>query len=191
MTVGMVASGHVRPGHLPGDLEAMVSVASETSPAEPRLLRRGIWYAYRRFPPGLVVVEHEDRVVGYLQLGYQRPTFLTYSLGKMPWTPPPTFYHGLARRGILKDIEIANIVVSPKYQGRGVAYRLVRFAEEEAMRTYHEPAIILMVREENERAVRFYERLGYTRIGTKAVRVGKKLLMRKWLANNAAATRFS
>ena len=34
-----------------------------------------------------------------------------------------------------------------------------------------------MVRDDNKRAVRFYERLGYARIGTKTVRVGKKPLL--------------
>ena len=101
----------------------------------------------------------------------------------MPWTPPLTFYHGLARLGILRNFEIANIVVSPKYQGRGVAYRLVRFAEDEAVQTYREQAIVLMVREENERALRFYERLGYEGIGMIPVRVGEKLLMRKTLVH--------
>ena len=183
MTEGMVAAVHIRPGQLPQDLEAMVDVAFETIPAEPGLLRRGLWYAYRRFPPGLLVAENEGRVVGYLQLGFQRPASLTYFLGKMPWTLSQTFYMGMSSVGLLRDFEVASIVVSPKFQGRGVAYRLMRFAEEEAIRTYRKKAVILMVREENERAVRFYERLGYTRIGTKAVRAGEKLLMMKSLAH--------
>lgn len=183
MTKGMVAAVHVRPGRLPQDLEALVNVVPETNPAKLGLLSRGIWYAYRRFLPGLSVAEHEGQPVGFLQVGFQRPVFLTYLLGKMPWTLPLTFYQLLVRIGLLKDFEVANIIISPKFQGRGVAPRLMRLAEEEAVQTYYQRAIFLMVRENNKRAVRFYERLGYQRIKTIPVRVGEKLLMRKALVH--------
>ena len=63
-----------------------------------------------------------------------------------------------------------------------MAYRLMALAEEEAVRTYHQSTIALMVREVNERAVNFFERLGYERVGTIPIQVGEKLLMRKPLS---------
>jgi ribosomal protein S18 acetylase RimI-like enzyme len=183
VTRGMVAAVHVRPGRLPEDLEAILRVDLETSPSIVDQTRRGMWYAYRRFPPGLFVAEHQGTVVGFLQLGFLRPISLTYFLGKMPWTLPTAFYMGVVRMGLLKEFEVANIVVSPEFRARGVAYRLMDVAEREAVRTYGQPTIGLLVREENDRALRFYERLGYERIKTIPVRVGEKLLMRKTLVD--------
>lgn len=183
MPKGMLATVRVRKGRLPKDLELLVGVVSEEDTSERDLIRRGLWYAYRRFPEGLFVAEHDGRVVGFLQLGFQRPTFLTYLLGKQPSILPTAFYDALARIGVLRNFEVANIVISPRFRGRGVAYRLMDLAETEAVRTYKQHRICLMVREANERALRFYERLGYEQIGTIPMRVGEKLLLRKELTS--------
>ncbi|WP_159885606.1 GNAT family N-acetyltransferase [Paenibacillus puerhi] len=53
------------------------------------------------------------------------------------------------------------LAVRPKYQGQGLGKRLMRYAERKAL-LLKLPEVVLWVDESNERARRFYHKLGYS-----------------------------
>ena len=75
---------------------------------------------------------------------------------------------------------IQNIIVHPDFQNRGIGKRLVRFAEERIFLI--KPNVFLCVSDFNLRAQKFYEKLGYQKIGEleNYLRQGRnEILMRK------------
>ena len=58
---------------------------------------------------------------------------------------------------------LQTICVAPAYHGRGVGPKLMKFAEERIFREH--PNVFLFVSSFNDTALRFYERLGYARVG--------------------------
>lgn len=79
-------------------------------------------------------------------------------------------------------MEIERIYVLSSHQGSGIGKRLMEFALEEAVRGGH-PAVWLGVWEHNPKAIAFYTRMGFTRIGRHIFRMGDEdqtdWLMRK------------
>lgn len=79
-------------------------------------------------------------------------------------------YYGVCAAGfvavsfVLDEAELVNIAVLPAYQGTGVAQTLwesvLAFFDEKHIRT-----CFLEVRESNQRAQRFYEKQGFSRVG--------------------------
>ena len=75
-------------------------------------------------------------------------------------------YHlTLFRRGS-RIARLYSLVVAPHHRGKGIAETLLADAEDVAARNGAR-ALRLEVREDNTRAIRFYTRLGYRRIGQK------------------------
>lgn len=70
-----------------------------------------------------------------------------------------------------KHIIIHRLCVHPKYQGRGVARKLLKFAEEFAVNNSYE-SIRLDAYIQNQRACRFYENAGYVKRGIVTFRKG-------------------
>ncbi len=54
--------------------------------------------------------------------------------------------------------------VAPQAQGKGIGWRLMRYAEDRMFRDG--PNVFLLVSDFNQGAQSFYEKLGYTRVGT-------------------------
>lgn len=63
------------------------------------------------------------------------------------------------------SVEIASIAVASRHRRRGVASLLFRWVLREAVRR-HAKTIWLMVRPDNNGALRFYQRLGFVRTAT-------------------------
>lgn len=68
-------------------------------------------------------------------------------------------------------LEIERIYVRASHQGCGIGNRLMAFALEEAVRGGH-PAVWLGVWEHNPKAIAFYTRMGFYRIGQHVFRMG-------------------
>nr|BAL58912.1 ribosomal-protein-alanine N-acetyltransferase [Candidatus Acetothermum autotrophicum] len=104
---------------------------------------------------GFVVIEHENRVVGYTVIGIKIPSFLarlerrTRALltGQEPEELPPVGH-------------ILNIAVDPAYRGRGLGKRLVEYALEYCRRLGAEQ-VELEVRTSNEPAIALYRKYGF------------------------------
>lgn len=97
-----------------------------------------------------LVVEEDGRWIGYAQLRMHAP---------------PTGEAGAA------PAEIARFYVEPAWHGLGVAPRLMQ-ACLQGIREAGGDAAWLSVWQENGRAVRFYEKEGWRRIGTQSFRMG-------------------
>lgn len=72
------------------------------------------------------------------------------------------------------DIELKQIFLRRTHYGSGIALRLLEWAFEEA-RSRKAKRMGLSVWEENERAIRFYDREGFERVGRMAFVVGEKV----------------
>lgn len=97
-----------------------------------------------------LVVEEDGRWIGYAQLRMH---------------PPPAGEAGAV------PVEIARFYVDPPWHGRGVAPRLMQ-ACLERIREAGGDCVWLSVWQENGRAIRFYEKEGWRRIGTQTFRMG-------------------
>lgn len=97
-----------------------------------------------------LVVEEGGRWVGYAQLRMHAPP--TGEVGAAP-------------------VEIARFYVDPAWHGRGVAPRLMQ-ACLRRIREAGGDSVWLSVWQENGRAIRFYEKEGWRRIGTRSFRMG-------------------
>ncbi len=78
------------------------------------------------------------------------------------------------------------LVVAPAWRSRGVGAQLMRFAEERIFR--ESPNVFLCVSGFNPRAQKFYQRLGYERIGELkdyVIAGGVEILMRKTIGPRA------
>ncbi len=73
---------------------------------------------------------------------------------------------------------IHRLMVHPKHEGRGIAYRLVKYIEELAKEREYE-SIRLDVFMKNLRAVSFYNKLGYEVVGKVTFRKGEFLCCEK------------
>lgn len=93
----------------------------------------------RRFPDNILVAKDEDRVIGFAGYGAYRDETL-----------PDTG-------------EVYAIYVLAAYHGQGIGYRLMTAAMEQ-LSAYKR--IALWVLRGNERAIRFYERVGFSFDGT-------------------------
>lgn len=104
---------------------------------------------------GFVVIEHENRVVGYTVIGIKIPSFLarleqrTRALltGQEPEEPPPVGH-------------ILNIAVDPAFRGRGLGKRLLEYALEYCRRLGAKQ-IELEVRTGNDAAIALYQKYGF------------------------------
>ena len=72
------------------------------------------------------------------------------------------------------SLEIKRLYVLKPWQGRGVAQALIDWAIETA-RTEGAPALFLSVWADNARAIRFYERYGFTTVGFAPFTVGDQI----------------
>jgi ribosomal protein S18 acetylase RimI-like enzyme len=70
------------------------------------------------------------------------------------------------------DVEVKRIYLLHRVQGAGVGMRLMNEAVNFAARSGSR-RLLLGVYEKNDRAIAFYERFGFTRIGTRRFRVGR------------------
>ncbi len=64
-------------------------------------------------------------------------------------------------------VEIVSLAVLPRYRQNGTGSKLLKTAIRKARRM-DAPAVYLMVRRENEQAIRVYRKLGFLRVGTVA-----------------------
>ena len=69
------------------------------------------------------------------------------------------------------DVEVKRIYVLHRFQGSGVGMRLMKEAVTFAARAGSR-RLLLGVYKKNDRAIAFYERFGFTRVGTRRFRVG-------------------
>ncbi|KAK5999720.1 hypothetical protein QM012_005126 [Aureobasidium pullulans] len=74
--------------------------------------------------------------------------------------------------GLNKTIELQRLYIHPKAHGGGVGKLLENHVEEMARRQGFEH-LWLGVWEENIKAIKFYEKLGFTRVGSHAFRTGQ------------------
>jgi ribosomal protein S18 acetylase RimI-like enzyme len=81
---------------------------------------------------------------------------------------------------------VHRLMVEPRYQGRGIARQLMQVAERQAARAHFE-AIRLDAFSLNPRALRLYQKLGYTEVGSAPLRKGRFVCFEKRLAAAAAA----
>jgi len=72
------------------------------------------------------------------------------------------------------DLELKRIYVLSKFHGTGCGAQLLEAAQAHA-RHARAPRLLIGTYEENERAVAFYKRHGYTKIGTRKFDVGGKI----------------
>ena len=93
----------------------------------------------------------EDRIIGYAKVN-------------APWLPGAD----------AEALQLSQLYVAREWQGRGVAHALMDWAIATA-RERHARALLLTVWEENHRARRFYERLGFDHIGDYAFPVGEQI----------------
>ncbi len=104
---------------------------------------------------GFMVIEHEERVVGYAIIGIKIPSFLerlerrTRALltGQEPHEPPPVGH-------------ILNIAVDPAFRGRGLGKRLLEYALEYCRRLGAQQ-VELEVRTGNDVAIALYRKYGF------------------------------
>ncbi|MFN4218348.1 MAG: GNAT family N-acetyltransferase [Candidatus Bipolaricaulia bacterium] len=104
---------------------------------------------------GFVVIEQENRVVGYTVIGIKIPSFLarlehrTRALltGQEPEELPPVGH-------------LLNIAVDPAYRGRGLGKRLLEYALEYCRRLGAE-RVELEVRTGNNVAIALYQKYGF------------------------------
>lgn len=93
-------------------------------------------------------------------------------------TEAPIGYLVLARASVPvenpsdRDLEVKRIYLLHQFHGRGVGKRLMSEAEDHA-RHVGANRLLLGVYSRNDRAVAFYERVGFRRIGTRRFRVGE------------------
>ena len=93
----------------------------------------------------------DGRIIGYVKIN-------------APWLPD-------AEAGAM---QLSQLYVASDWHGRGVAQALMGWAVGEA-RAAHAPALLLTVWERNDRARRFYEKLGFVHVGDYAFPVGKQI----------------
>ena len=102
----------------------------------------------------------------------ERRTHLAVDDGKIvgytklipPWLPDAE----------LGALQLSQIYVATSHHGQGVAGRLMDWTVATA-RAAGAPALLLTVWEENRRARRFYDRLGFVHVGDYAFRVGDQV----------------
>ena len=70
------------------------------------------------------------------------------------------------------DLEVKRIYLLDRFRGQGIGQRLMIAAETHA-RDVGAPRLLLGVYSRNDRAVTFYERFGFRRVGTRRFRVGE------------------
>lgn len=70
------------------------------------------------------------------------------------------------------DLEVKRIYLLHRVQGAGIGARLMNEATTFAAQTGSK-RLLLGVYEKNDRAISFYERFGFTRVGTRRFRVGR------------------
>ncbi len=68
-------------------------------------------------------------------------------------------------RLIADEGEIIHIVCDKKYQGNGYAYQLFSKLIQQSKTQHHTSIWHLEVREHNDKAIKLYQRLGFTKIG--------------------------
>lgn len=71
-----------------------------------------------------------------------------------------------------RDLEVKRIYLLQQFHGTGIGKRLMIAAEQHA-REIGATRLLLGVYSRNDRAVAFYERLGFRRVGTRLFRVGE------------------
>lgn len=85
----------------------------------------------------------------------------------------PTDEDVLAALTITPAVELSKFYVHPDHHGRGSAGDLMAFTLEFAARSGL-PGVWLGVNQENTRAIRFYTKSGFRRVGTKRFRLGDR-----------------
>ncbi len=111
----------------------------------------------------IVLADNSEEIIGCIVLNeYQNPEYK-----EITW-----------KYSAEKIAVIHRLMVHPKYEGRGIAQRLVRFVEELAKKREYE-SIRLDVFVKNPRAVSFYNKLGYEVAGEVTFRKGQFLCCEK------------
>lgn len=70
-----------------------------------------------------------------------------------------------------RELEVKRVYLLHRFQGSGLGARLMQVAAEHAA-ALGAPRLLLGVYSKNDTAIGFYERLGYTKIGTRSFEVG-------------------
>ena len=96
-------------------------------------------------------------------LAYHNHTLAGYA--KLQKRPPPK---GVTHR---KPVQLSRLYITADHMGRGFGSQLIQACLEESLRRGYE-TMWLGVWEENLRAQRFYERVGFVRVGTKPFVLG-------------------
>lgn len=113
------------------------------------------------FPQDTFVAKIDDKVVGFVCCASTR------------------------QEGIENTGEVYALYVLEAYHGQGIGYRLMRFALEE-LKAFSQ--IVLWVAEGNERAIHFYEAIGFRFDGTsKVVHLGKEILEKRMVYRQAVS----
>lgn len=98
-----------------------------------------------------VAVTEDGAIVGYAKIN-------------APWLPDAE----------PKAMQLSQLYVASDWHGKGIAQALMDWTVAEA-RKAHAPALLLTVWEENARAKRFYQKLGFVHIGDYAFPVGQQV----------------
>lgn len=104
----------------------------------------------------------QGRLTGHLCLSFRQPWPLILGAAKMRWPIFRVKEKNLRRCGVLRSLEISNVVVHPERRNQGVATRLLEYGLSLARAT--ERMVDLLVRRDREDLVAWYERLGFTAV---------------------------
>lgn len=161
---------------VPGDAEALSALAALTFPlaCPPSSLQADIeafiatnftverFQEYLADPAKAVLVADDDGVLA------------GYSLLVATPTADPDVAAVLAETAAVPAVELSKCYVHPGHHGGGLAARLMAESVAHGART-GAASVWLGVNNENARAIRFYQKSGFAKVGTKTFMLGERL----------------
>lgn len=133
---------------------------------------------YRLFSRHTFCAIYQDQIFGYIIIGAQKPLLL-FALSYLCPCKIPLPLKPLLRYSLLREPSILHIVVARKFRRRGLATKLMDFAESYFKEKLDVRSVHLTVRKKNPHSIEIYKKRGYEIYGSTFN--GKKYKMKKCL----------